>query len=197
MSREYDDYLTEHKKNVGKGFDWLKANLPDLVMETPGVDWEHQIKFSHDASKDSNEEYAAYDDYFYGGNRSYEVVEKFKYAWLHHIHNNKHHWQYWVLMNDEPDEGTIALEMPYQYVIEMICDWWSFSWKDGNLRGIFDWWNEHRENMVLNQWTEAKVQAILAQIYLKLQEEENAFNAQIKEYGPESVNPENYKHGGK
>jgi len=45
-----------------------------------------------------------------------------KYAWNHHAHHNKHHWQYWVTIGDN---GTLdILNMPFKYVVEMICDWY-------------------------------------------------------------------------
>lgn len=163
MSKKYDEYLTEHKANVWKAFEWMREYIPDVVAETPGVDWEHLIKLSHDYSKSSEEEYEAYDNYFYG-DKSYGCVRKFKYAWLHHIHKNPHHWQHWVLANDDPEEGTVALEMPYEYIVEMICDWWSFSWKSGNLYELFDWYESHKENMVLEYRTKAKVLIILSKI---------------------------------
>lgn len=45
MSREYDLYLQNHKANVKKGFDWIKENLPDLIPNDDGIDYEHQIGF--------------------------------------------------------------------------------------------------------------------------------------------------------
>ena len=95
-----------------------------------GIDeYKATLWLNHDESKNDPDEYNAYDDYFYGKNRSYGVVMAFKQAWLEHIHRSPHHWQHWVLINDEPEEGEVILEMPYEYIIEMICDWWSFSWK--------------------------------------------------------------------
>lgn len=78
----------------------------------------------HDRSKYSDEEYIPYIEYFYG-TKSKKIDTEFNYAWLHHIHNNPHHWQYWVLKHDDKPEE--ALEMPYEYIIEMFCDHWSFS----------------------------------------------------------------------
>ena len=49
------------------------------------------------------------------------VDTKFNEAWLYHQRRNKHHWQYWVLLED--DWNTFALEMPEKYVKEMLCDW--------------------------------------------------------------------------
>ena len=121
-------------------------------------------------SKDDEEEYNAYDAYFYGGNRSYQVVKDFNYAWLHHIHNNPHHWQYWVLINDDPDEGEIIMDMPYNYIVEMICDWWAFSWKDEKLNEIFEWYEEHKKYMKLSDTTRHTVETILIRIKEKLED---------------------------
>ena len=142
MSIEYDQYLQQHKENVGKGLDWLRANLPLILL--PGPDYEWRIKMAHDESKSKPDEYQAYDAYFYGKNRSFQVVSDFNKAWLLHIHRNPHHWQYWVLINDDPNAGTITIPMDYEYIIEMICDWWTFSWADGDLTEIFTWYAEDK-----------------------------------------------------
>lgn len=89
MSREYDLYLKNHRDNVTKGFQWMVENLPDVIAkaneqeyEIP-VDLEHQIVFSHDASKNKPDEYEAYDAYFYGGNRSYQVLKSIgEHGWF-------------------------------------------------------------------------------------------------------------------
>ena len=167
MSYSYDLYLHEHIDNVRKAYEWLVDNIPEvekrLLAESEMVDCA-----AHDLSKFSKEEYDAYDKYFYGGNRSFSVVNNFNYAWLSHIHNNPHHWQYWVLQyDDEPEE---ALEMPYNYVIEMICDWWSFSWKNKDPYSIFDWYEKHKD-MKLHPKTRKLVEDILEKIKTKLDEE--------------------------
>lgn len=159
MSKQYDMYLYEHKENVKRGFEYIRDNLPGLLKY--GVDYEWQICFNHDTSKYDPEEYAAYDEYFYGGNRSYKVVQDFRYAWLRHIHRNPHHWQHWILHNDEPDEGEIIMEMPHVYVVEMVCDWWAFSWAKGDLTEIFNWYDKHKNYMKLNDKTRYEVELIL------------------------------------
>lgn len=166
MSVEYDLYLEKHKANVRKGFEWMQENLPELF--TDGSGW--QIEFAHDASKSEPDEYEAYDAYFYGGNRSYKVVEDFRKAWLLHIHRNPHHWQHWVLINDEPEEGEIVLEMPYDDILEMVCDWWSFSWEKGNLTEIFEWYEEHKGYIKLGDKTRKTVEDILGKMKKKLSE---------------------------
>lgn len=171
MSREYDLYLESHKNGVKKGFVWIKENLPELlefVDKAEDLEWE--ITYHHDSSKSNLDEYEAYALYFYGGNRSYEVVENFNYAWLRHIHRNPHHWQHWVLINDDPDVGEIIMDMPYHNIIEMVCDWWSFSWNKENLTEIFDWYDKHKDYMKLSSATRKTVEGILEKIHAKLNE---------------------------
>ena len=169
MSQQYDEYLKQHRGNVAKGFEWITNNLPELIVDD-GWDYGHQIMYGHDESKNQLDEYEAYDAYFYGRNRSYAVVEGFRKAWLLHIHRNPHHWQYHVLINDDPKEGEIALDMPYGYILEMICDWWAFSWNGGNLHEIFNWYDEHKSYMKLSDDTRKTVEGILGKIKAKLEE---------------------------
>ena len=159
MSYQYDMYLQQHENNVKKGFEWLKTNLPKLFTDKPDESWENISE--HDKSKHSLDEYTGYDAYFYGNNRSHTVVENFRRAWLLHIHRNPHHWQYWILVCDDYDEGEIILDMPYKYIIEMICDWWSFSWQKGDLSKIFSWYDEHYEYIKLSPKTRETVENIL------------------------------------
>lgn len=166
MSYEYDQYLQQHRNNVKRGFEWLLTNLPTVLTGQPDASW--QIIFDHDSSKNNDDEYLAYDTYFYGNNCSYEVMEEFKRAWLRHIHRNPHHWQYWVLINDDPSEGEIILDMPYNYIIEMICDWWSFSWQKGDLGEIFNWYDEHSDYIKLSPKTRKTVEDILEQLRERL-----------------------------
>ena len=174
MSYQYDQYLTNHKANVKKGFEWIRDNIPELIKSE--FDLEHQISFAHDHSKTEQDEYDAYDAYFYGGNKSYTVVQNFNKAWLLHIHRNPHHWQYWILINDDPNEGEILLEMPYNYILEMICDWWAFSWAKGNLNEIFPWYEERKDYIQLHNSSRLAVEGILALIKIKLEENNNDSN---------------------
>ena len=162
MSEKYDEYLKEHKENVVKGFNWFKNNLAEILPydENDLSELEHQICYTHDFSKSQPDEYEAYDEYFYGKSKSSYVVDEFNKAWLLHIHRNPHHWQYWVLQNDDPNNGEIVLEMPYNCIIEMICDWWSFSWKKGDLTEIFSWYDERKKYIKLAPNTRKYVEDI-------------------------------------
>ena len=168
MSVEYAKYLDQHTANVYRGYEWFQDNLPEILSN---VDYTTQIKYHHDLSKFDPEEYEPYDEYFYGKGKGDPATKlNFRYAWLHHIHNNPHHWQYWVLINDNPGEGLVCLDMPYNYVVEMICDWWSFSWKTGKLTEIFSWYDEHKDYMKLSGRTRKTVEDILEKIKTKLEE---------------------------
>ena len=176
MSQQYDEYLHEHISNVHKAWWWMN----DHGIIPPHMLYEGEKLINHDASKYSEEEYEAYDDYFYGKEGKDEddvavIDNAFDYAWLHHIHNNPHHWQYWVLIGD--DDGTKALEMPVNYVFEMIADWWSFSWKTGRLLGIFRWYDEHRDKMILHPRTKRLVEDTLGKLKSALNSAEDEVDA--------------------
>lgn len=164
MSSKYSDYIIEHCSNVRKAYDWLVSHK---IIKDKYVD----VISTHDVSKWSDEEYKAYDNYFYG-EKTDKVKEAFNFAWLHHIHVNPHHWQHWVLVND--DDGTQALEMPEEYVIEMVCDHWSFSHKTGKLDEIFNWYKDHKANMILHKNTKKLYEEILDKIKNALKGEANA-----------------------
>lgn len=170
MSYEYDQYLNGHRENVAKGFRWMQTNIPEVLWTENPIDLENQICHDHDYSKFTIAEYEAYDNYFYGRNKSYAVVQEFNKAWLHHIHRNPHHWQYWILHNDEPGEGMVVLDMPYNYILEMICDWMSFSFKNDIPHEIFNWYDSHKGYMLLSDKTRKTVEDILEKIRLTLEE---------------------------
>lgn len=165
-NEQYNSYLEQHINNVYKGYEWVKENLPEIVDNKYAEDIQYNIEH-HDASKYMNEEYDAYANYFYG-EKTEEVKSAFDFAWLHHIHNNPHHWQHWVLINDE--DGTKALDMPYPFIAEMFCDHWAFSWSKGNLKEVKNWYNSHKDGMMLSEKTRKVYETILDAVMTKLDE---------------------------
>lgn len=181
MSKNYDGYIREHQLNVLKGFEWFFANYPLVVdfiaqsflgKEGQPVSFEeldevrNELIKKHDISKFSNREYDPYDRYFYGEVKDYETLGFFDYAWLSHIHNNPHHWQHWVLMQDD---GKIkALDMPYPYAFEMVLDWWSFGWSKDNPKEIFSWYSDNKDKMILSEKTRELVEDLLHKIKSKI-----------------------------
>ena len=174
MSAEYDAYIKEHIENLKQGLEWMQTNLSGSFINGEKLTEAMLNADIHDQSKWTVEEYDAYDKYFYGDHvRPPEVQSAFDRAWLHHIHQNPHHWQHWVLLEDDPNLGSFGkvLDMPLEYIYEMIADWWTFSWKNNNLMEMFDWYAAHRDNIRLSLKTRMIVEGILSQIYnvLKMQ----------------------------
>lgn len=81
-----------------------------------GLYWQGLI---HDLSKFSPAEFKQ--ARYHTGTESPISLEKqdkgYSVSWLHHIHNNKHHWEYWY----DPKDGKIA-PIPEKYIKEMVCD---------------------------------------------------------------------------
>lgn len=188
LDSEYEEYLEQHIGNVQRGYEWLLENLPDLLSEDNYIEETSyygeldEIIAQHDKSKynkipDAENyyelacEWDAYNDYFYG-EQTEEVRESFDKAWLSHIHHNPHHWQHWLLQNDDPKIGLKILDMPYVFIVEMICDWWAFSWKNDNLYEIFDWYDKNKDGILLSDATRTKVTTILNALKDKLDEQQ-------------------------
>lgn len=167
MSKEYDDYLKSHIDAVRNAVDWMvENNVGDVRNLRGGLVAARLVSNAqaHDESKFLIEEYEPYDAYFYG-----ERDEgAFDVAWLHHIHVNPHHWQHWLLYEDENNGKPKPLEMPKEHALEMVADWWSFSWRSGNLREVFGWYGEHRDRIVLHPNTRKYVESVLGEINEKL-----------------------------
>ena len=164
MSAKYDKLLEEHSKNVRKAFYWIRKSLPEILIDIPGVDYELRILL-HDDTKTVPSQYDAYDNWVFG-KRTAKVEEAYKYARLEHIQMNEHHWQHWIYIDS--DAKLNVLDMPYECIIEMICDWWSFSWAADNLFLIFYWYDKHKDNIMMSDKTKEIVEDILDKIYNKL-----------------------------
>lgn len=85
--------------------------------------------------------------------------DAFDRAWLHHQKlGGKHHWQYWLLSED--DGGTRALEMPDRYRREMLADWRGAGLALGK-PDTAEWYAANRDRMVLHPDTRAWIEAAL------------------------------------
>ena len=78
----------------------------------------------HDLSKFSPTEFKSSAKYFQG-DKSPIDAEKIKLgyslAWQHHKGHNPHHWEYWI--DNLGTRKNTPIKIPYEYVVEMICDW--------------------------------------------------------------------------
>lgn len=147
---KYFQYLFRHK--------WFVF----LACCKYGLYWRGII---HDWSKFLPDELVPYANYFYGGDkrkdRFYSPEQgtyEFNVAWMKHQHRNPHHWQHWILQND--DGTVVPLEMPVKYVKEMICDWVGA----GKAQGFDDtvsWYLKNKDKMILSVATRLYVESEL------------------------------------
>jgi hypothetical protein len=132
----------------------------------------------HDWSKLLPCEWSPYATWFYapepiasyGGLSPYEVeaiksgrVIRFKLAWLHHLNANPHHWQHWVLRND--DGTTEALQIPEWFVREMVADWAGAGRAITGRWEVAQWYRMNRERMILHPDTRTMVESIIAEVF--------------------------------
>lgn len=145
---KYKEYLTSHINGVQQAYEeCFKGKLNDVLSEEEISNLENNIK-NHDKSKYTESEWTPYIDFFYPeeGKTSEDARKEFDYACLHHYHHNPHHWNHWILNDDENKENDKVLDMDLIYIIEMLCDWHSFSLKNPESTA-FSWWEKNKENM--------------------------------------------------
>lgn len=91
----------------------------------------------------------------------YEAERKaaFNRAWLHHQNANPHHWQYWLLIED--DTGVpAALEMPDRFIREMVADWYGAGMAMGK-PDLWGWYTKNADGMTLTRKTRCRVVTLL------------------------------------
>lgn len=166
---EYKNYIIEHKANVKKFADWLVENLPELFTEATDTETFYELIEEHDDTKWSEEEFEPYAKKFYGpqdvNGKPLAYVPGYDNAWLHHWMNNEHHPEFWL-----------GEDMPYIYILEMLCDWGSFSIDKGDLRELSKYYyNNARDDKEknLSDVTKEIIEEILTKINSVLDEEEN------------------------
>ena len=158
-------YVLKHKWYVG-----IECSKRNLI-------WRGLV---HDNSKLLPSEFIPYANYFYGRNSDikkgrdktgyYKPTDTgdkaFDFAWLLHQKRNKHHWQWWVLPEDEG--GVKILEIQEPFLTEMICDWIGagkaqghFSPKNNPLKETRNWWKANNHKMQLHSKTREILNNIL------------------------------------
>ena len=154
---ENKKYILAHKERVKKFAEWLKENLPEL-FDNIDIELFDEMIEEHDDSKFSEEEFEPYAQKWFGdGKKTFEYEQ----AWKHHWINNEHHPEFWL-----------GEDMPYIYILEMLCDWGSFSIDKGNLKELSDFYfNKARddEEKNLSENTKIIIEEILEKINLKLE----------------------------
>lgn len=137
----------------------------------------------HDLSKFGPTEFLSSAKYF-SGNRSPIDNEKddigYSLAWQHHKGHNPHHWEYWI--DNVGTYKNTPCKIPYQYAIEMICDWVAAGivyskekvddYKSYSIP--FDYYNSHKDVRIIHPQTDELLNRILTMI------EEKGLNATCK-----------------
>ena len=131
---------------------------------------------THDLSKFYPSEWFPYVEHFYGKKRKswrdstgyYKPINTgdldFDKSWLYHQHRNDHHWQYWCLTEDDTGK-PVALKMPYNAVLEMVCDWAGAGRAQGKKKGeIYEWYTVNKSRMILHSDTRILVELELDNI---------------------------------
>lgn len=134
----------------------------------------------HDWSKFLPCEWYPYVEYFYGEYRPYcgpdrrpnEEANKldwtrrrdvsFDQAWAHHQHVNDHHWQHWLLVND--DATIVIMEMPEPCWREMVADWCGAGRAITGKWEAAMWYQKNKVNIRLHNATRLNVEHLLAQM---------------------------------
>ena len=123
----------------------------------------------HDWSKLTPAEWTPYVEMFYGAGWDRKqhgtplpdhVQTDFDAAWLHHQHRNPHHWQHYVLREDDGD--VKVLEMPENFVREMVADWAGAGRAITGRWEIEAWYERARKKMLLHPRTERRVDSLLS-----------------------------------
>ncbi len=109
------------------------------------------VGLAHDWSKFLPDEFLPYAVYFWGDGGQ----EAFDVAWLKHQNRNPHHWQWWILVNDEDDDKV--LDMPGRYRKEMLADWRGAGRSYGN-SDTTGWYLKNNGKMQLHDDTRAWIE---------------------------------------
>ena len=130
----------------------------------------------HDISKFLPSEFIPYARYFYGnypkvsevqpvykyeytGLYREDIERRFDQAWLKHIHRNPHHWQYWILHQDDGALKLIAI--PKKYLKEMIADWRGAGKAINGKDDTQGWYQKNKDKIMLRKvnraWIEREI----------------------------------------
>lgn len=87
--------------------------------------------------------------------------DAFSKAWNHHQKRNKHHWQYWVLINDKDEPKISALAMPEKFIREMVADWAGAGRAITGKWEVSSWYFNNQRQMILHPATRQRVETLL------------------------------------
>lgn len=150
IGRKYEAYLGRHIEAV-------REAGPKLGVPTEQLN-------VHDASKWEGEEFYGYAMHFFGGG----APDDFANAWLHHIHHNPHHWEHWIFPADFTMKGVNiernCLQMPDEYVLEMVADWQGAGYAITGSWDITNWLDKNLGRVRLHSKSMAYLEKVLKKI---------------------------------
>lgn len=157
---QYAKYVARHKLYVYQAGRKLGVGRFQLIL--------------HDWHKMTPAEWFPYVEMFYGGPHGNgwgwargmygqpdyaEAQARFDEAWLRHQNRGKHHWQWWVLVEDGGD--TKCLPMPDKYRREMVADWKGAGRAITGRDETAEWYEKNKGKMQLHPSTRAWVERAL------------------------------------
>jgi hypothetical protein len=125
----------------------------------------------HDFTKFLPVEFSGYSNWYFGPANKQGWTK----AWLHHLHHNKHHYEYWILswsgdpnfysdIGEKITEFVVVLPMPETYVREMVSDWVAASRAKTGSYDISVWLEKNGRNMILHGETSKLVDQVLMEL---------------------------------
>lgn len=157
----------------------------------------------HDDSKWSKEEFPHYAANFIKDDMSpvdaQTVSDNFAYAWLHHLHNEPHHWQHWIFPDGFTPKGSSVengvLPMPENYVREMVADWMGASKAYTGSWDMTDWLNANLRNMKLHSQTWEILRKVLGELGYRLHVDEFANRYKVSDASKPLPKPKAISYG--
>lgn len=188
---EYKKYVNNHIQYVKKAYDYIKKNLPEIFdrLEISMNEMNKRIE-EHDKSKFSKEEFTPYADHWFGVKRDGKWGPKddksleYDAAWKHHYETNGHHEEYWGKNKD----------MPYSYILELLCDWLSFSIKKGRIDEISEFWKnkKNEKSVYMSQKTIKTIDELIKKVS-SVSLKESEFSDDLKNIYGSNLFEENLK----
>jgi hypothetical protein len=83
-------------------------------------------------------------------------------AWLLHQRRNSHHWQAWILRND--DGSVKTLPMPERFAREMVADWIGAGRAISGRQNPRPWYEDNKHKMQLHPDTRRLVERVMAEL---------------------------------
>lgn len=145
VARNYYNSLIAHIENVREAGRKLGVSNEQLM--------------AHDLSKFGGQEFPAYANRFFGE----PDEDRFMFAWLHHLHNNPHHWDHWVFPRPKTQGIQFhgVLPMPDRFALEMVADWMGAGKSYQGSWDMTGWLKENLPNIMLHPITADYVKGVL------------------------------------